>query len=72
MMVLEYAENGSLRDFLKKNFLNLRWEDKLEILRDIIDNLQFIHHMKYLHKDLHSGNILQFINQGFVIQKLQI
>jgi len=40
MMVLEYAENGNLRNFLKKNFFNLKWGDKLEILRDIIDNLQ--------------------------------
>src|ERR1051325_5886535 len=60
MMVLEYAENGNLREYLKKNFLKLKWEDKLEILRSIIDNLEFIHNRNYIHKDLHSGNILQF------------
>src|SRR5256885_658922 len=65
MMVLEYAENGSLRDFLQNHFSELKWGTKLEILRNIIDNLEFIHNRKYIHKDLHSGNILQFYSQGW-------
>src|ERR1044072_1244670 len=59
IMVLEYAENGNLRKYLENNF-NLTWNEKLQILRYIAYNLRTIHNQKYVHKDLHSGNILQF------------
>ena len=59
-MVLEYAENGNLRKYLKTNFVNLTWEEKLQFLYYISHNLKIIHDQKYVHKDLHSGNILQF------------
>ncbi len=59
MMVLEHAKDENLRDYLKKNFLNLKWKEKLQILRDIIRNLWNIHKLGFIHKDLHSGNILQ-------------
>src|ERR1043165_7416858 len=57
-MVLEYAKNGNLRKFLENN-LNLTWNEKLQFLENIADNLAIIHNKKYVHKDLHSGNILQ-------------
>ncbi|GBB99987.1 hypothetical protein RclHR1_00370028 [Rhizophagus clarus] len=60
MMVLEYANYGNLRDYLKNFYSLLKWEDKLVILLNIIYNLNFIHERNYVHKDLHSGNILQF------------
>ena len=59
-MVLEYAENGNLRKYLKTNFVNLTWGEKLWFLENISYNLYIIHKKKYVHKDLHSGNILQF------------
>ena len=59
-MVLEYAENDNLRKYLKNNFFNLTWKEKLQFLYDISYNLNVIHSKKYVHKDLHSGNILQF------------
>src|SRR3954451_1426894 len=59
-MVLEYAENDNLRKYLKTNFLNLTWNQKLQFLVYISYNLYIIHDQKYVHKDLHSGNILQF------------
>ena len=58
-MVLEYAENGNLRKYLENNF-NLTWNEKLQFLNNIAWNLHIIHSKKYVHKDLHSGNILQF------------
>ena len=61
-MVLEYAENGNLRKYLKNNF-NLTWNEKLQFLKNIAYNLGTIHDQECVHKDLHSGNILQF-NSG--------
>ncbi|RIB01920.1 kinase-like domain-containing protein [Gigaspora rosea] len=57
MMVFEYADKGDLRRYLSENFTNLTWKQKLKLLYSISDNLDYIH-QKYVHKDLHSGNIL--------------
>src|SRR5581483_5239917 len=65
MMVLEYAEYGNLRNFLKTNFSNLKWIDKLSFLGNIAHNLETIHNKNYIHKDLHSGNILQFNHEYY-------
>jgi serine/threonine protein kinase len=70
MMVLEYATHGSLRDYLRVNYSTLKWADKLEILLNIINNLDFIHERNYIHKDLHSGNILQFYYKGWFDTKI--
>jgi serine/threonine protein kinase len=59
-MVLQYAKNGSLRKYLDNNFSNLKWKEKLNILYEIAFSLYNIHDNKYVHKDLHNGNILQF------------
>src|SRR4051794_20382326 len=71
-MVLEYAENDNLRKYLKTNFLNLTWNQKLQFLDDISYNLKTIRNQKYVHKDLHSGNILHFnnLNDGTKITDL--
>ena len=69
-MVLEYAENGNLRKYLENNF-NLTWKVKLPFLRNIAYSLRTIHNKKYVHKDLHSGNILQFnYDAGYVNTKI--
>ena len=43
MMVLEYAENDNLRKYLKNEFLNLKWHQKLRFLEDIVYNLRAVH-----------------------------
>ena len=68
-MVLEYAENDNLRKYLKNEFLNLTWMKKLNFLDDIVNNLRIIYSKEYVHKDLHSGNILQF-NTGEIKTKI--
>ena len=65
MMVLEYAENDNLRKYLKSNFFNLTWNKKLQVLKNIALNLHTIHGRRYVHKDFHSGNILQFDKSKF-------
>jgi serine/threonine protein kinase len=60
IMVLQFAEYGNLRNYLKNNINNLNWNEKLNILYGIAYNLHLIHYENYVHKDLHGGNILQF------------
>ncbi|GBC01998.1 hypothetical protein RclHR1_04400021 [Rhizophagus clarus] len=59
-IVMEYAENGDLRKYLQNNKDKLYWRRKLDILRNIVAGLEIIHVSGMTHRDLHTGNILQF------------
>ncbi|RIB20469.1 kinase-like domain-containing protein [Gigaspora rosea] len=47
LMVFQYANNGSLYKYLKRNFSKLTWQAKLHMLKDISDELDNIHIAKY-------------------------
>src|SRR5438132_974574 len=59
MIVIKYANDGSLRNYFKSNFKQFKWKIKLEIINDIIGGLYEIHKNDYMHRDFHSDNILQ-------------
>ena len=58
MMVLEYAADGNLREYLKINFNNINWKQKLDSLWILSCRLMGIHRLDIVHQDFHSGNIL--------------
>src|SRR5436190_300596 len=58
MMVMAYAENGSLRQHLNNSFHSLNWNDKLKDLMGIALGLRTIHEKGLIHHDFHCGNIL--------------
>ena len=58
ILVLEYAAMGSLRKNLC-SVSQMNWKDKLTLLHCITSDLQMIHSQGIIHRDLHSGNILQ-------------
>ncbi|RHZ62900.1 hypothetical protein Glove_334g88 [Diversispora epigaea] len=62
MMVMKYAEFGSLRNLLNNKFKKLTWRKKYNILLEVVIGLINIHEMDLVHKDFHSGNI---VNQNF-------
>ncbi|GBC40544.2 kinase-like domain-containing protein [Rhizophagus irregularis DAOM 181602=DAOM 197198] len=59
VMVLEYADDGSLRKYLDTSYNKLNWQNKINHLFDIITGLKFIHESNLIHRDLHVGNILK-------------
>ncbi|RIA91709.1 kinase-like domain-containing protein [Glomus cerebriforme] len=59
IIVLYYAHRGNLRTYLEKNYGKLDWIQKLGILKQIAEGLKKIHHAGFVHRDFHSGNILQ-------------
>src|SRR5581483_11270862 len=63
MMIMEYAENGSLRQILNDNFNSLNWTQKLCNLWYIASGLHGIHKGGLIHHDFHCGNILN--NKGY-------
>ena len=60
MMVMQYVKNGSMSQYLKSNYNELSLYNKLELFRDIARGLIDIHNKGFVHKDLHSGNILNY------------
>src|SRR5690349_16558632 len=59
MMILDYAEEGSLRNYLDKNYSILNWNKKIGCLQDAVLGLKCIHEKELIHRDLHIGNILK-------------
>ena len=62
MMVMQYANNGSLRQSLNKNFNSMNWRNKFYILYNISEGLKNIHKKRLIHQDFHSGNIKILMN----------
>ena len=58
MIVMQYADNGSLLSYLDQNINKLTWIDKLRRLEGIANYLDNIHRMGLVHCDLHGGNIV--------------
>ncbi|RHZ86490.1 hypothetical protein Glove_50g74 [Diversispora epigaea] len=57
-LVLQYAEDGNLRTYLRNNFKNLDWETKIKMAQDITNGLCYMHEKNIVHRDLHSKNVL--------------
>ena len=56
-MVLQYCENGNLRNYLNRS---IDYETKVRNLFEFARGLLDIHNAGKIHKDLHSGNVLFF------------
>ncbi|RHZ76881.1 hypothetical protein Glove_187g79 [Diversispora epigaea] len=53
MMVLDFV-----RDYLKNNFNDINWKNKLYYLIELACDFEKIHELNIVHQDLHPGNIL--------------
>jgi len=69
MLVLNVMMNN-LREFLCKNPAKITWEQKYDILYEIAASVHEIHKKNYVHRDLHSGNILIQKNLALFISDL--
>ncbi|GBB84219.1 hypothetical protein RclHR1_10840004 [Rhizophagus clarus] len=56
IIIMEYAELGSLSTYLSKN--NMIWKNKLKALLDISIGLEHLHNSDLIHQDFHPGNLL--------------
>ncbi|GBB88060.1 hypothetical protein RclHR1_01460010 [Rhizophagus clarus] len=57
-LVMEYADGGSLRSYLKENHNNLTWDDKYKMAYQLACAVSCLHDEGIMHLDLHSNNIL--------------
>ncbi|EXX50158.1 uncharacterized protein OCT59_023665 [Rhizophagus irregularis] len=58
LLVMEYADSGTLRDYLKENFDNLTWNEKLKLAFQLTHAVSCLHDEGIVHRDLHSNNVL--------------
>jgi serine/threonine protein kinase len=55
---MEYCENGSLYKLLNRTDIILNWNDKLILLYEIANAMNFLHQNNIIHRDLKLDNIL--------------
>ncbi|PKK65208.1 kinase-like protein [Rhizophagus irregularis] len=58
LLVMEYANSGTLKDYLKENFNNLNWNDKYNFAYQLACGVSCLHNEGIVHRDLHSSNVL--------------
>ena len=49
-MVLQYANQGNLREYLEKFFPSLQWKDKIQMALDITCGLKYLHSRQIIHR----------------------
>jgi len=52
LLVTEYADSSSLRNYLKESFKNLTWEDKYKLAYQLACVVTFLHDRGIVHCDL--------------------
>ncbi|EXX63134.1 uncharacterized protein OCT59_023770 [Rhizophagus irregularis] len=57
-LVMEYADSGTLRNYLKEHFNNLTWDDKYNLAYQLACAVSCLHDEGIVHRDLHPNNIL--------------
>ncbi|RGB34708.1 kinase-like domain-containing protein [Rhizophagus diaphanus] len=64
LLVMEYADNGTLRNYLKEHFGSLNWDNKLNIALQLACAVSYLHEKEIMHHNLHSNNVL--VHQGII------
>ena len=52
ILVLEYADSGTLKSYLYEHFNELKWEDKLRLASELANAMLCLHECEIIHRDL--------------------
>ena len=52
LLVMEYADGGTLKKYLKENFKTLSWEDKYKLAFQLANAVSCLHNEEIVHRDL--------------------
>jgi serine/threonine protein kinase len=61
ILVLEYADSGTLSTYLSEQFSKLDWENKLSLALQLANAVSYLHDHNIIHPDLVTFNSI-FIN----------
>ncbi|KAF0556954.1 kinase-like protein [Gigaspora margarita] len=62
MFIHEYANEGTLRQYLDQNFCKLNWNDKLTLAKQLVSAIKCLHESDIVHLNLNPKNI--FVHKG--------
>ena len=54
MLIIEYADSGTLRQYLRKHFESMGWDIKLKFAKQIASAICCLHENEIVHRDLVS------------------
>src|SRR2546429_609592 len=58
LIVMRYVEEGDLRKYVFSNLTTNSWANRIDRLWGVAIDLRTLHLTNYVHRDLHSGNVL--------------
>ncbi|CAB4379952.1 unnamed protein product [Rhizophagus irregularis] len=62
LLVMEYAGDNTLQNYLKEGYKNLTWENKYKLAYQLVCTISWLHDKGIVHGDLNSSNILVYKN----------
>ena len=70
-MVLEYADGGTLSDYLDRHFDELDWNDKYRLALQLAGAVECIHDCDIVHRDLVTINLCQMmmVNEPILLMR---
>ena len=64
-LVMEYADDGTLKNYLKNNFDTLIWGDKYNLAFQLACAVSCLHDKGIVHRDLVTINFIYFEHFNF-------
>ncbi|GAU87815.1 hypothetical protein RvY_00612 [Ramazzottius varieornatus] len=58
LIVMEFCDGGSVSDIMRSRKKTLSEEEVATVMRDTLLGLQYLHHIRKIHRDIKAGNIL--------------
>ncbi|GBC02720.1 hypothetical protein RclHR1_04780007 [Rhizophagus clarus] len=58
LLVMEYADSGTLRNYLNERSETLTWNDKLNLALQLANAISCLHNEEIVHRNLHPNNVL--------------
>jgi serine/threonine protein kinase len=64
---MEYADGGTLRNYLKKNFDDLTWENKYNLAHQLACTILYMHDKGIVHRELVILLIIRLLNLNILL-----